>query len=314
LLVPALAVLALAAFLLHGASDAVTPAVQSWIDRVAQRSSLGGTESGGGLPLPLCARERGELSVLESPAGGTAVAADRVGNFTLYGKPGDGGLPTEESYELLRDCAPGLAPLNYAAIDLRDGPKLLREGRPQDPKVESGSVSRAFAFDGGLIVEQELRFRGEELYVSYTARNSGTEPKKVSIRSTMTPPAATGGAAFEVPSLSRVPPARSGGAEIRVERNLLGERVAPFRVPRRGVPADSTGVWGPGTGRVPNRVTFAGTMELTREPFLYDIRLDWPLPEAVSFAVYWQDLEVAPGEGVTVTHHYGPEQPPARRG
>lgn len=175
--------------------------------------------------------------------------------------------------------------------------------------MERSSVSQTFAFDGGLSVEQELRFRGEDLYVSYTARNSAEEPAELSIRSTLTPPAAAGGEpAFEVPSLSGMPLQKGGGAEIEVERNLLAERVAPFRVPRRGVPTDSSGAWGPGPGTPPDRITFAGTLELTREPFLYDIRMGWPLPEAVSFAVYWQNLEVTPGESVTVTHHYGPEQ------
>lgn len=304
-----LAVLALAGLLLYGKADVVTLAVQKGFDRVAQGSGPEAGENGGGPPLPLCARERGELSVLRSPTGETAAATDHYGNFTLYGAPGGDGLPTKESYELLRDCAPGLAPLNYAAIESRDGPRLIREGRTQGPREERSSVSQTFTFDGGLSVEQELRFRGEDLYVSYTARNSAEEPAELSIRSTLTPPAAAGGEpAFEVPSLSGIPLQKGGGAEIEVERNLLAERVAPFRVPRRGVPTDSSGAWGPGPSTPPDRIAFAGTLELTREPFLYDIRMGWPLPEAVSFAVYWQNLEVTPGESVTVTHHYGPER------
>ena len=107
-----------------------------------------------------------------------------------------------------------------------------------------------------------------------------------------------------LPTLENDPPGGGEGTRLRPELVISGEQVAPFEVPRLGVPSVSGGRWGPATGPRPDRVVFAGTRELERAPFLYDARGGQPLPEASAFAVYWFEEELRSGEVFVASQWY----------
>jgi hypothetical protein len=100
---------------------------------------------------------------------------------------------------------------------------------------------------------------------------------------------------------------------VRSERTLVGNEVGPFEVPRRGVPSDSGGRWGPAGGERPDRLTFAGTLRLQTAPFLYKTKAGRRLPDASSFAAYWLGKELKAGESFEVTQRYVTAEPRSGR-
>ena len=251
------------------------------------------------------------------PASRVGLAMDATGHLALYGGAYPRtGKPTEDGYEILRDCSLGLAFANYASVLVGGhepepaGASTLEEPTPRDA---DGSLLTPFSFPGGVAMEQRVRLEGKDLEVSYRLENGSGEDRTVSLRSLLTPPAQTGASRegrFVVPALENDPRANVQGLRVRSERTLVGKQVGPFEVPRRGVPSDSGGRWGPARGERPDRLTFAGTLRLQTTPFLYETKADRPLPASSSFAAYWLGEELRAGESFEVTQRYvtaGPE-------
>jgi hypothetical protein len=270
----------------------------------------GGEAAGAGEPSPLCAPPE-ELLYAVDAASRTAVAVDRDGRFALYGLADpDSGRPTHESYEILTGCSVRGLPGNFASVLIAGrGPEPADHStlvRPTREARDSSLVTR-FAFAGGVVLEQRLLLERKDLLISYRLANRSSKARTASLRSLITPAAQTGEdveGRLVLPTLENDPPGGVEGTRVRTELALSGEQVAPFEVPRPGVPSDSGGRWGPGTGPRPDRVVFAGTRDLERVPFLYDARGGRPLPEASSFAVYWLEEDLRPGETFVASQWY----------
>jgi hypothetical protein len=262
-----------------------------------------------GVPSPLCA-PREDLLYAVDAASRTAVAVDGDGRFALYGLADpDDGRPTRDSYEILTGCSVRGLSGNFASVlvagrvpEPADHSTLLRPTR----EAPDGSLVTRFSFAGGVVLEQRLRLERKDLLISYRLANGSSQERATSLRSLFTPAAQTGEdveGRFVLPALENDPPGGEG-TRVRTEFALSGEQVAPFEVPRRGVPSDSGGRWGPANGPRPDRVVFAGTRELERAPFLYDAGAGRPLPEVSSFAVYWLEEELRPGEAFVASQWY----------
>ncbi len=245
------------------------------------------------------------------PASRVGLAVDATGHLALYGGADPRtGKPTEDGYEILRDCSPGLAFANYASVLVGGrepepaGASTLEEPTRRDA---DGSLLTRFSFPGGVAVDQRVRLEGKDLQVSYRLENRSGEDRTVSLRSLLTPPAQTGASRegrFVVPALENDPRANVRGLRVRSERTFVGNQVGPFEVPRLGVPSDSGGRWGPAGVERPDRVTFAGTLRLQTAPFLYETKAGRRLPAASSFAAYWLGEELRAGESFEVTQRY----------
>jgi hypothetical protein len=262
-----------------------------------------------GEPSPLCA-PREELLYAVEAASRTALAVDRDGRFALYGLADpDDGRPTRDSYEILTGCSVRGLPGNFASVLVAGrGPEPADHSTLLHPSREApdGSLVTRFSFAGGVVLEQELRLERKDLLLSYRLANHSSKARTASLRSLITPAAQTGEdveGRFVLPTLENDPPGGEG-TRVRTELALTGEPVAPFEVPRPGVPSDSGGRWGPATGPRPDRVVFAGTRELERVPFLYDAGAGRPLPDAASFGVYWLEEELRPGEAFVASQCY----------
>jgi hypothetical protein len=267
------------------------------------------TPADAGEPSPLCA-PREDLLYAVDAASRTAVAVDGDGRFALYGLADpDSGRPTRDSYEILTGCSVRGLPGNFASVlvtgrgpEPADHSTLLRPTR----EASDGSLVTRFSFAGGIVLEQRLRLERKDLLISYRLANRSSKARTASLRSLITPPAQTGEdveGRFVLPTLENDPPGGEG-TRVRTELALTGEQVAPFEVPRPGVPSDSGGRWGPATGPRPDRVVFAGTRELERVPFFYDAGAGRPLPDAASFGVYWLEEELRPGEAFVASQWY----------
>lgn len=261
-----------------------------------------------GEPSPLCAPPE-ELLYAVDAASRTALAVDRDGRFALYGLADpDRGRPTRDSYEILTGCSVRGLPGNFASVlvagrgpEPADHSTLLRPTR----EAPDGSLVTGFSFAGRVVLEQRLRLAGKDLLISYRLAKRSSKARTASLRSLITPAAQTGEdveGRFVLPTLGNDPPGGEG-TRVRTELALSGEQVAPFEVPRPGVPSDSGGRWGPATGPRPDRVVFAGTRELQRAPFLYDAD-GRPLPDASSFAVYWLEEELRPGDAFVASQWF----------
>ena len=263
-----------------------------------------------GVLSPLCA-PREELLYTVDAASRAAVAVDRDGRFALYGLADpDGGRPTRHSYEILTGCSVRGLPGNFASLlvggrrpEPADHSTLLRPTR----EAPDDSLITRFCFSGGVVLEQRLHLERKDLLISYRLANRSSKARTASLRSLITPAAQTGEdveGRFVLPTLDNDPPGGGEGTRVRTELALSEEQVAPFEVPRPGVPSDSGGRWGPATGPRPDRVIFAGTRELERVPFLYDACAGRPLPDASSFAVYWLEEELRPGKAFVASQWY----------
>jgi hypothetical protein len=278
--------------------------------RAGHEESGEATLAGAGKPSPLCA-PREDLLYAVDAASRTALAVDRDGRFALYGLADpDSGRPTRDSYEILTGCSVRGLPGNFASVlvagrgpEPADHSTLLRPTR----EAPDGSLVTRFSFAGGVVLEQRLRLERKDVLISYRLANRSSKARTASLRSLITPAAQTGESVegrFVLPTLENDPPGGAEGTRVRTELALLGEQVAPFEVPRPGVPSDSGGRWGPATGPRPDRVVFAGTRELEHVPFLYDAGAGRPLPDASSFAVYWLEEELRPGEALVASQWY----------
>jgi hypothetical protein len=280
----------------------------------AARPDAGPITSAGWEPLrcgmPTGPRREGPLHATD-PASRVGLAVDTTGHLALYGGADPRtGKPTGDGYEILRECSPGLAFANYASVLVGDrepepaGASTLEEPTRRDA---DGSLLTRFTFPGGVAMDQRVRLEGKDLVVSYRLENRSGEDRTVSLRSLLTPPAQTGASRegrFVVPALENDPRANVLGLQVRSETTLLGAKVGPFEVPRGGVPSDSGGRWGPNGGASPDRLTFAATLRLQAAPFLYEARTGEPLPDASSFAAYWLEEELGPGESFATSERY----------
>ena len=280
----------------------------------AARPDAGPITSAGWEPLrcgmPADPDREGRLHATD-PASRVGLSVDATGHLALYGGADPRtGKPTEDGYEILRDCSPGLAFANYASV-LVGGhePEPAGASTLEEPtrRAPDGSLLTRFSFPGGVAMDQRVRLEGKDLEVSYRLEKHSGEDRTVSLRSLLTPPAQTSTpreGRFVVPALGNDPRANVQGLQVRSERSLVGNQVGPFEVPRRGVPSDSGGRWGPAGGERPDRLTFAGTLRLQTAPFLYERKAGRRLPDASSFAAYWLREELRAGESFEVTQRY----------
>jgi hypothetical protein len=177
------------------------------------------------------------------PASKVQLVVDATGHLALYGGADPRtGKPTEDAYEILHDCSPGLAFANYASVLVGGrepepaGASTLEEPTRRDAH---GSLLTSFSFPGGVAMDQRVRLEGKDLEVSYRLENRSGEDRTVSLRSLLTPPAQTGASRegrFVVPALENDPRANVRGLRVRSERTLVGNEVGPFEVPRGGCP------------------------------------------------------------------------------
>lgn len=256
-----------------------------------------------------------------SSKGRVAVAADRSGHFTLYGGADpETGRPTEDSYDLLRDCSPELSFANSTMVRVDGGepePAGARNDAAATREAADGDLSTVYRFAGGVEMAQALRLVDEEgpggaaLEISYRLSNRSQETRTVGLRGLLNPPIwvpAPERPAYRAPAIAEKP-LREGGRKngrIVTERTMLGEEArAPFYVPRRGAASDSSGRWEPGTtGPPPDGITFAGSLRFLRAPFFYEARLGYALPPNSAFAAYWTGIRLGPGQELTVSHRY----------
>lgn len=250
-----------------------------------------------------------------------AVAADRAGHFTLYGGADPrSGRPTEESYDLLRDCSPELSFANSTTVRVDGGepePAGAENVVGRTREAGDGALETVYRFGGGIEMTQNLRLvdekgsEGPTLEISYRLANRARQTRTVGLRSLLNPPIwapAPDRPAYQAPAIAGRPVPEGGRKNGRIvtERTMLGEEAeAPFYVPRRGAASDSSGRWEPGAeGPPPERITFAGSLRFLRAPFFYEARLGYVLPPNSAFAAYWTDLGVEPGQEVTVSYRY----------
>lgn len=264
-----------------------------------------------------------------------ALAVDRAGHFTLYGGADPrSGRPTEDSYDLLRDCSPELSFANSTALRVDGGEPELAGTQTNaigTRKAQDGALATVYRFGGGIEMTQSLRLVDEKgpggpaLAISYRLANRTEETRIVGLRSLLNPPiwaAAPDRPAYRAPVIADRPVREGGRKDGRIvtERTMLGEEArAPFYVPRRGAASDSTGRWEPGAGGPPpDRITFAGSLRFLRAPFFYEARLGHVLPPNSAFAAYWTDLRLDPGHEITLSHRYvahpAPDASPGGRG
>ncbi|MDP9437534.1 MAG: hypothetical protein M3P49_02120, partial [Actinomycetota bacterium] len=111
-----------------------------------------------------------------------ALAADRAGHFTLYGGADPrSGRPTDDSYDLLRDCSPELSFANSVTLRV-DGGEPETAGAENNAlrtrKAElDGTLATVYRFGGGIEMTQHLRLveekgsEGPALEISYRLAN-----------------------------------------------------------------------------------------------------------------------------------------------
>jgi hypothetical protein len=250
-----------------------------------------------------------------------AVAADRVGHFTLYGGADPrSGRPTGDSYDLLRDCSPELSFANSTTLRV-DGGEPEFTGAESNVvgtrEAESGAITTVYHFGGGIEMTQNLRLvkeegpGGPELEIYYRLANRADEPRTVGLRSLLNPPIwapAPDRPVYRAPVIAERPLQEGGRKNGRIvtERTMIGRNAqAPFYVPRRGAASDSSARWEPGNeGPPPERITFAGSLGFLGAPFLYEARLGHVLPPNSAFAAYWTGLRLEPGQELTLSHRY----------
>lgn len=257
-----------------------------------------------------------------------AVAVDRAGHLTFYGAPdATTGRPTKDSYEILRDCSPELSHANSLAVRV-DGGEPEAAGAETNlartRKGRSGDLVTVHRFSGGVELTQRVRLvAGEDgteaLEISYRLDNRSGAEKRVDLKSLLNPPlwnVHAGKPAYRVPAIADRPIPEGGRKNGRVvtERTLAAGDVSPFFVPRAGAASIASARWEPGpVGPKPNAVTFASALRLGGpSPFEYDAELGKMLPPNSAFAAYWTGLDLAPGEGETLSHRYvtGPDALP----
>jgi hypothetical protein len=263
----------------------------------------------------LCAPEE-RLRRLVDTETRVAVAADEAGHPAFYGGAGgETGTLADDSFELLRGCLPQLAFTNHATVLVEGrGPEAAGPGnvRRETVRTEDGSLLTSFSFAGGVRLDQRLSLRDGALEADYEVTNDARERTSVSLRTLVSPTADVGpsedgrGPRFLVETAG-------GERAVAEEREISGEEIEAVAVPRRGAASDSSGRLTFGTGRGPDLVAFAGTLELTAAPFRYAPRSPWPLPPSSSMAAYWLYEDLAPGGSATFSYRYEPARVPAER-
>lgn len=271
--------------------------------------------------------------------GGLAVAADRLGNFTLYAYPDpQTGRPTVESNYFLSDCdletgfprGPSFPTLEVdgEAYRAQEEDVLLAETE----ETGDGALLTTYRFggegaggrEGGVVLERSLRVVGgdetatglPELRISYEVENESGRPHRMGLRSLIAPIAAGRANSASEPVgpsgvVEPVPVFFAPGIDegIPYEQYLpeenLGQRFVAGE--RRGVPKDSSFAWSPAPGsESPTLVTFAEWRRLYDAAYDYQPRYYWPLPKQSAFASYWEEREIGPGETVAFAELYGP--------
>lgn len=255
-------------------------------------------------------------------SGDLAVAADSEGHFTMYAHPKPGtGLPSADSFEMLRDCLPELSFANLASARTDAGRVILgadtAKGRTRIAAKPDGSRSLVtdHQLPSGLTATQTLTIvedpaRPSSLRLRHTITNEGDAAASVDFRQILDPALSTDrDVPFEVPGLA----GRPDGPMVRNETTLLksaGEIPQSFLVPRPAAASDSSARWRRGPGPSPTHITFAGWHELAQAPMLHTVRLAWPLPKTSAVAVLWKDLALKPGQSRTLTQSYGLQNTP----
>lgn len=265
------------------------------------------------------------LSILTGS--GLAVAADPDGHYTLYALPdSQTGMPSKDSYELLRGCLPKKIFANETALkttsaagETNSGGKNPASG-PSGTKAGASNVkhpTRRIASDNGpqlvtayevatgLRLTQRLGIQPGKLRIIYEVANTSDKPNTVELRSLLSPTPASPSqdVLFELPN---------GGQKDRIERdtvigNDLASTITNIQAPRPAAASDSTAFWKAAAGPQPSKIIFADFHRLNSGPFDYDAAGRYPLPPNASIAVYWKGLSLEPGESVTVEQTYGPK-------
>lgn len=246
-----------------------------------------------------------------------AVAADPGGHFTLYSSPDPrSGLPTTDSHQFLRGCVGDGFYANEASIWLKTheispaGVPVERVMGLADPVNTARETARAgdslvttYRFFEGLALAQRLTLTDQGLNISYQVSNTSDGDRSLSFRSLLSPTLAN-----ETQKVLFT----AGGAngELRSERTLTADdgRLGPVGVPRPAAAGDSTAGWRPsGTGPRPYKITFAPYEALIGPPFHHDLAERSALPPSASMAVYWSDIRLGPGDRISLSHSFGPE-------
>ena len=264
------------------------------------------------------------------------VAAEPAGRFALYTHPDpQNGRPTGRSEALLDGCGSG-APwyTNYAAVKIdslgssgaRTVPLGLSTLARSDAGPDGQGTTPLHRAGDGIFVSQTLTLLGPSdradgtsggspgqpgLQIEYQITNRSDKSRNVGVRSTLNPgleSSAEAGASGNAKATSTQAPFlfKASGSpleRISYEREIDAEEVSAIF----SGGASPNGSWEPGpVGPPPDAVTFAAPSTLYAADFHHDPRSGYPLPPGAAFAVFWKDLELAPGQTVTVSHHYGP--------
>lgn len=257
---------------------------------------------------------------------GLAVAADPDGHYTLYALPeAETGLPSRNSYELLRGCLPKRIFANTTDIktagsdeagsgqrDPASGESATKTGasnvKHPTRRITSDTGSQlvtTYEVDDKLNLTQRLELQAGKLKIVYGLENKSDEPTSVTLRSLLSPTPASPGqdVLFELPNAGT----KDGVRRDTVVSNEVASRTNNVWAPRPAAASDSTAVWRPAVGPQPSKIVFAGFHRLNSGPFDYDASDRYPLPPNASMAIYWKGLSIGPGETVTVGQTYGPK-------
>lgn len=277
------------------------------------------------------------------------VAADPAGRFALYTRPNPrSGRPTGGSYPLLDGCGSG-APwyTNYSTVRI-SGPGIdpdegdegvegaVAGGRSSElglstlerpvtkTREDGGGLAALHKTGEDVSIGQSLSLHdsagqpGAGLRITYRVVNHSSQPRTVALRSTLNPGLASSMSSESSPEDSSLPkerylvqgPPGSELARIRYEQEISAKGVEEIS-PVSPVGPAALYSWRPGSvGPPPDSIVFAAPSTLYAANFSHDSRNGYPLPPAAAFAVFWKDLQLAPGEAVTVSHRYGIDESP----
>ncbi len=244
--------------------------------------------------------------------GTLGVAADASGRFSLYGLPdAEDGRRTEDSYDVVllscsvaaRGAPPPRGGVSVHASGERAqaayGDGVLEPTR----KAPDGSLMTRHLLAGGVSFEQRLSLDGEDLEVCYRLTNLSERPRRVSVRSVLTPPAADEDPRFVVPGAYNEGPGKELGLAVGEELMLPAAEVGPVEVHRPGVSSDSSGRWGSSSWPAPDALVFAATERLLSAPFVYPPG-GRRLPAASSMAAYWLGERIPQGGTIRLSWRY----------
>ena len=243
--------------------------------------------------------------------GTLGVAADASGRFSLYGLPdAEDGRRTEDSYDVLLSCSVAArgAPPPRGGVSVHASGERAQAAYADgvlEPtrKAPDGSLVTRHLLAGGVSFEQRLSLDGEDLEVSYRLENLSESPRRVSVRSVLTPPVAGEGPRFVVPGAYNERPGRELGLAVGEELMLPAAEVGPVEVHRPGVASDSSGRWGSSSWPAPDALVFAATERLLSAHFVYAPG-GRRLPASSSMAAYWLGERIPPGGSIWLSWRY----------